>query len=249
MDLQVVLNSFATDIFRKQADFDYVSARMNFRMCLRQQFLWSGQQAIEKYLKAILLYNGKSARYFQLPNSKRKEFGHNLLALNDEVKSIDYLVYELPGWSPQFLRYLSELGGFNRYLSRNSYNTRDALHKLDELAWNIRRYCQYITDRGTGCKAPVDGMKESIIRSINNPTYKEKPVSFNLFGGELEKIVKRPTNDPARKALIWTNLYYGKRNRKVVSFRAMSSFEVPPQNRRWFSDEVKREIIEKYIKL
>jgi len=61
MDLQVVLNTYATDIFRNQADFDYISARANYRLKLRQQFLWSAQQAVEKYLKAILLFNGKSA--------------------------------------------------------------------------------------------------------------------------------------------------------------------------------------------
>ena len=65
MDLQVVLNTFASDIFRRQADFDYIAARANYRMHLRQQFLWSAQQAMEKYLKAILLFNGKSARYYQ----------------------------------------------------------------------------------------------------------------------------------------------------------------------------------------
>ncbi|CUB05958.1 HEPN domain-containing protein [Marinomonas fungiae] len=58
MNKQLVLNTLAKDIFRKQADFDYISARVNFRLGLRQQFLWSAQQAIEKYLKAILLFKG-----------------------------------------------------------------------------------------------------------------------------------------------------------------------------------------------
>lgn len=66
MEFQIVLNTFACDVFRKQADYDYISARANYRMRLRQQFLWSAQQAVEKYLKATLLFNGRSARYYTL---------------------------------------------------------------------------------------------------------------------------------------------------------------------------------------
>jgi hypothetical protein len=52
MELQVILNTFASDVFRKQADYDYIAARANYRMRLRQQFLWSAHQSVEKYLKA-----------------------------------------------------------------------------------------------------------------------------------------------------------------------------------------------------
>ncbi len=250
MDLQVILNTFATDVFRRQADYDYIAARMNYRMQLRQQFLWSAQQAVEKYLKSILLYNGKSARYYLQEGSlKKKEFGHNLSALNHEVSKIDYLKFKLPEWSQQYMEYLSELGGFNRYLTKSSYNTPDAMHKVDELIWNIRRYCQYIADRGIGCRHEVPGMKEAVISSINNPGYKTKPVAFKLFNGELEKILERPHKDPARKALVWANLFYGKRNRKSVTFRSMSSSEIPPQHRDWFESETNRETISEYIRL
>ena len=51
------VNSFATQSFRDQADRDYVSARLACRHELFPQFLWASHQAVEKYLKAILLYN------------------------------------------------------------------------------------------------------------------------------------------------------------------------------------------------
>jgi HEPN domain-containing protein len=245
MDLQVVLNTFATDVFRRQADYDYISARMNYRMQLRQQFLWSAQQALEKYLKAILLYNGKSARYY-LP---KKEFGHNLVLLNQEVRKLTYLKYELPAWTESYLEYLTELGGFNRYLSKASYNTADAMHKLDEAVWNIRRYCQYIPDRGIGFNNEVPEMKDAVIKNINNPDYKDKPTTFRLFNGDLEKILDRPHKDPARKALVWANLFYGKKHRNQVLFRPMSSSEIPPQHRKWFENEANKAVISEYIKL
>jgi HEPN domain-containing protein len=37
------------------ADGDYISARMCYRARLVVQYLWASQQAIEKYLKCILL--------------------------------------------------------------------------------------------------------------------------------------------------------------------------------------------------
>jgi HEPN domain-containing protein len=249
MDLQSTLNAFATEVFRKQADYDYVSARMNYRMKLRQQFLWSGHQAVEKYLKAILLFNGRSSR-FPNSNGRSHEFQHDLLALHEEVKTIDYLKYELPNGSERFLAYLRDLGGDNRYMSRSSYSMPNAILTLDELVWNIRRYCRYIPDRGLGCKDVVPGMKQAFIRDINSREHKDNPCGFSLFRGELEEIVKRPKSDKARQALIWANFFYGIRNKGRVTYSPMSSSEVPPQCRSWFPKEQKDiDSIEKYIKL
>jgi len=187
------------------------------------------------------LFNGK----------KVKPFSHNLVVLNDEICKLEYLNYKLPNWTPEFLTYLTELGGFNRYLTTSSYNAPDAMHKLDELIWNVRRYCKYIVDSGLGIEGAKEmpGMKEAVINSINNPYYQDKPIDFRLINGELEKIIKRPHKDPARKALIWANLFYGKKNRKVVKFSSMSSSEIPPQDRDWFDNEANIEVISEYIKL
>lgn len=249
MDLQVALNSIATDIFRKQADFDYIAARMNYRMRFRQQFLWSGQQAVEKYLKAILLFNGISARYVDINAKKSKgQFGHNLVKLNAKVSELNYLGYNLPDWAPAFMEYLFKQGGSNRYLSDSSYNTEEALRQLDELVWNIRRYCQYIPDCGIDCDDEVSGSKEAVIRSINNPSYVANPIGFRLSGGELEKIIKRPQSDPARIALVWANLFFGKRNKRKITCRCMSSSEIPPQKRFWFAGVMDDETLADYVK-
>jgi hypothetical protein len=42
------LDDFAIRCFRDIADGDYVSARMAYRAQLTVQYLWAGQQAIEK---------------------------------------------------------------------------------------------------------------------------------------------------------------------------------------------------------
>jgi hypothetical protein len=57
MDREILINDFATRSFRDVGDYDYISARMAYRARLYPQFLWSGLQTIEKYLKCILLLN------------------------------------------------------------------------------------------------------------------------------------------------------------------------------------------------
>ena len=247
MNLQIVLSTFATDIFRRQADCDYIAARANYRMRLRQQFLWSAHQAVEKYLKAILLFNGKSARFYTPAGAtKRKEFGHDLDALLQEARSISLFRIDIDPENEQFLSYLSCQGGDNRYISTSAYNTSDAIHRLDRLVWHIRRYCQYIPDRGLGCREAVPGMQEAFIRSIADPSTKKTPHSFVLLAGELEKVIKRSPEDPARKALVWANLWYGKKKRCRVTYDSFSSFEIPPTEREW--QDIDWELIKDYVK-
>jgi HEPN domain-containing protein len=56
-ELRRALFAFATRVFRDQADRDYIAARLSYRAQLRDQFLWSALQALEKYFKGILLFN------------------------------------------------------------------------------------------------------------------------------------------------------------------------------------------------
>lgn len=49
--LEMRVNDFAARSFRDVADRDYVAARLACRAGLMPQFLWSAQQAFEKYLK------------------------------------------------------------------------------------------------------------------------------------------------------------------------------------------------------
>ncbi len=242
MNLQIILNAAATDIFRKQADYDYISARSSFRMQLRQQFLWSAHQAIEKYLKAILLYNGRSARH---PSFRKKEFGHDLLALISEVRKIPIFAFEIPLEDETFINYLAAQGA-NRYLSISAYNTDKELHQLDSAIWHIRRYCQYMADRGIGCQLPIHGMREAVVRVALNPSHKQRPHAFEVFSGELEQVVQRSSSDPARRALVWANLYYGAKKRRKVVYQTFSSLEVSLRDRGWKG--VNWEQVEQYIK-
>ncbi|MBV1777438.1 HEPN domain-containing protein [Burkholderiaceae bacterium DAT-1] len=232
MELQVILNTFASDVFRRQADCDYISARANYRMRLRQQFLWSAHQAVEKYLKAILLFNGRSSRFYTHAGSlKKREFGHDLDALFAEVKKISLFEIGIEPEDEKFLSYLSSQGGANRYVSTSAYSSRDAIHKLDRLIWHIRRFCQYIPDRGLFCSEVVPGMQEAFVDSISDPSWIKYPHTFAIMGGELESVINREPQDPARKALVWANIWYGKKRRHCVTYDCFSSIEIPPNER------------------
>jgi HEPN domain-containing protein len=246
VELQVILNAFASDVFRKQADCDYIAARSNYRMRLRQQFLWSAHQAVEKYLKATLLFNGRSARYIPSGGKKKREFGHDLDALLSEVRSISIFHFEIEPEDEKFLSYLSSQGGANRYLSTSVYNLPDAILRLDRLVWHVRRYCQYIP-RGVGSKDVVPGLQEAVVRTITDPAKKKYPHSFAISGGELEAVIKRGPEDPARKALFWANLWYGKKRRLRVTYASFSSSEIPPNEREWKNVDWK--LVEEHIKL
>ena len=57
LTVDALLNDFAERSFRDMADGDYIAARMACRAALVTQFLWASQQAVEKYLKGILLFS------------------------------------------------------------------------------------------------------------------------------------------------------------------------------------------------
>ncbi len=261
MELQIILNTIANDVLRMQADCDYISARANYKMHLRQQFLWSALQAVEKYLKAILLFNGKSSIYFIPPENKaawlatcvhdrndaaaevnsiarskkKLKFTHNLDALYAEVKTITPLRFDISPEGKEFLTYLHKQGN-NRYISTSAYMERDAIHQLDALVWEIRRYCQYIPDRESGSQAVTPNMYESFIQGITNPSHKKNPQLFRLIAGNrdhLKNVLERKPRDPARKALVWMNICYGKRNRRQLTHDSHSSVEISPNEREW----------------
>ena len=63
-------------LYTDAADEDYSVARFSFRLGLGNQFGWSAQQAIEKYIKGALLLNGMNI----------SELGHDLDRAFREVK-------------------------------------------------------------------------------------------------------------------------------------------------------------------
>ena len=80
-------HSIVDELFIKTADDNYVTARWCFAYGLNVDFFWLGVHALEKYLKAALLLNGRSAKGYIL-GTKEKKYGHNIVKLYTDVQRL-----------------------------------------------------------------------------------------------------------------------------------------------------------------
>jgi hypothetical protein len=201
MTTSALLNDFATRSFRDVADKDYILARLAYRHGLFPQFQWSALQALEKYFKAILLYNRIEA----------KKIGHSLSKAQERIKLLPFEV-RLSKSTLGLIKHLDEFGAF-RYLEVSYFVLGPKLVELDKAVWEIRRYCRILD-----YKCIVNGREiEALpleIRKIKSTSHL-RPNEIGLIGGMLESILKKSTH-PSRPALIWQNAYYSARPRKRV---------------------------------
>lgn len=230
---KVELSSFATECFRNVADEDYILARVNYKLGLVNQFQWCALQAIEKYLKAILLYNQRST----------KGLGHDLVRSLERVNSIEEFDLEMEPYEIELIKHLND-NAQNRYLEQHSYTRGKELLHLDGAVWSLRRYCKVINYEIVDTSGNTINILESEIRNIESQYYKDNPHKFIIIGGFLEKVLQRNKSDELRKALVWKNFRYGNRRKKTIrNFTFRSTFNNPPHIR----DPDKFEFLSEYI--
>ncbi len=204
-----LLNNFATRSFREIGDCDYIAARLSFRALLMPQFLWQSLQAIEKYLKCILVLNRVKA-----PKS------HDLAQLLQSIENSGKFDIRLSPETRNFLDYLDTYGRF-RYYETPYYTLGDELFRLDKAVWEVRRYA-----RGLDYSIKLqDGNEVHLLDhelKANEQAESQPPQNFSIVGGHLEHILARREH-PSRAALIWHNVYFGSGRRKTVRHRHMSA--------------------------
>jgi HEPN domain-containing protein len=230
---RVIVNSFASECLRNVADADYIAARIHYRLGLIQQFQWSALQAIEKYLKSILLYNGRSA----------KGLSHDLIKALERVESIKEFDIDLEEHERKLIRHLHE-NGQNRYLEQSSYTIGKELLWLDSTVWSLRRYCQVLNYDVADTKGKKINMLDLTLKTIRSDWHKKNPHKFRLIGGFLESVLDRKRNDELRQALIWKNFKYGKRKKYAIKNFMQRGYSVNPPHIR---DPKQFKIIEKYV--
>ncbi|GAB2894427.1 hypothetical protein GCM10027046_24320 [Uliginosibacterium flavum] len=207
------VNSFGTQSFRDQADRDYVAARLACRYELFPQFLWASHQAIEKYLKAILLYN----------RVKATKVGHDLALSLSLTETLPFKI-QLSSRSRKFIAHLAKVGEF-RYIDIPFHVDGHILVDLDLAVWEIRRYCQVLYVFGKELPLAeqrlLDAAWSDLVDSETEPRHK-----FRLQNGLLEKFLE-DRKHPSRSALLWHNPCFGVRKRATVRAKNHLSAQNP----------------------
>lgn len=198
--LHAKVNLFAIRCFRDTGDGDYIAARLAMRARLYPQYLAAAEQAVEKYLKCILMLN----------RCDTKRLGHRVADAFADVRSklsIDLDLTEVEqGALDNLVRW-----DFDRYLVR-SYHVEDSeLGGLDLLVWRLRQYCEPLDVAHYADTPSAELFRNNVAaiaaRSIANPRV------GHLTNGDLEKILADKTH-PARGGLVWRNLRFNSANRK-----------------------------------
>ncbi|WP_252180134.1 HEPN domain-containing protein [Endozoicomonas sp. 4G] len=209
-----LLNDFATRSFRDTADLDYIAARLCYKNSLYPQFHWQALQAIEKYFKAIFLYN----------RIKAKNVNHDLSAALKLSKKLPFKM-DLSQSTMEFIEHLNNYGRY-RYLEISYEIMGHKLVELDKAIWEIRRYCKVLDYKQKMPDGTIKNMLELELERIERAS-KEPFYKYHIIGGELEKIIAKKDH-PSRSALIWQNVFFTTRHRKYVkSYSSMHAVNSP----------------------
>lgn len=200
--LDRLINSFSTQSFRDQADRDYITARLACRNELFPQFLWSAHQAIEKYLKAILLYNRINANQVK----------HDIEKALSLTESLTFEI-KLSVRSRKFINHISKYGEF-RYIDIPFFVYGQILIDLDLTVWEIRRYCQVLNTFGKQIPSEEQMLIESAWRDIQYSDRNPRHI-FKISNGLLERITSDKKH-PSHAALTFNNPCFGIRKRNKI---------------------------------
>lgn len=204
------INNYAIRTFRNVADRDYIAARLAFRADLMPQFMWMAEQALEKYLKAILCF-------YRVP---AMDIGHDLAKGLRRAERLPFKI-EFTEGPKKVVDHIATYGPY-RYLEAPWFITGHPLPRFDMAVWQLRRYCQAINHE----RLDDAGRDPLVMKSIESCD-SEQPQNFKIIGGLLEEILE--TRDhPAREPLLWQNICYASRRRRSVKSRFKLSGENPP---------------------
>lgn len=236
---RIALNA-AAQALRDQADRDYICARHLYSLGFADQFMWQAQQALEKYLKAMILFGITLPLEvgIRIPKLRgKKGYGHNLPRLLSDAMKIEPWYPKVPSSVCVFVEHVYRMG-LNRYSDQHVYRIGDELPRLDEAVWHIRRWCRYSS------RKPIKRISSHVtperwVQLEREYILRMTPGRRQHSGGLLESIIAKPSGGlwrEARNALLkWNRWFYDKRRSGVTPSR-WSSSSVPVWDRDWARD-------------
>ncbi len=202
---------------RDTADTDYIAARVCYRVGLFDQFLWMGLQAIEKYIKATLLFHGQNIKGIE----------HNLTEGVRQLTKVPGIPWDFPPNMIKFLEYLTNHGQ-NRYFEIPKLRHGRELIQLDNAVWSIRRYCQVLDFTREWIDDNGESFFDRYMKWMSGPDCRKSPHSFQLMSkGYLEVVLWGSKHLDQRNNLIWKNLYYGRRHKRSIMLKLTQSSSIP----------------------
>ena len=233
-DIRAKRNEIIYRCFRDNADGDYIAARTSHRMKLFDQFLWSALQAIEKYLKTILLLYDRDTR----------DLGHNLCRALERVKNISDIEWDFEDGIHEFLEFLTFYGA-DRYFTFPRETQGNELFLLDYAVWKIRRYCQDFQWLKNQQEELGINIYNKYIQKIQSRACQEKSNRFRLNSrGHLEKVLDTKRFQKQRDQLVYINFYFGSYKKKIIRAQITITSAYPPHFRfpevySWMEQHVK----------
>jgi hypothetical protein len=171
---------------------------MSFRLGLADSYLWSSIGAIEKYLRAILIYGGRS----------EKNISHNLLNVLGQAEGIGEIHFKVARREREFIKHLNSFcEGMSLDCKRYKLDHRPV--ELDHTVWSVRRFCMCLGGTHVGRDGQVTDLFAVNLKNIKSEYYMKHPADFKIAGGFLEEVLQRTPTDQMRRSLVWKNAYYG----------------------------------------
>jgi HEPN domain len=195
------------ELFVRTADENYITARWCVNSHLYTDFFWLTVHALEKYLKAVLLYNGMSAR----------TYSHNIAKLYDAVEKFagkllpkDLSVPEwctpLPNSLPtkRFVQYLYRRGNADNRYALHGYTSRQPrdLFMVDGLVFAVRRLICSLDDRAFPKRV------RTAPPITNRQLLANEPHDFRRMGMPLDNLIAATEDSPLRIAALNQNLHF-----------------------------------------
>jgi HEPN domain-containing protein len=207
MSLSASKHSLITELFVRTADENYITARWCAINRLNTDFLWLAVHALEKYLKAVLLFNGHSSQ----------GYSHDIVKLYAAVQAIagpllparlvqpaDLDIHHWSERTPEaFMQHLLDNGNAdNRYLIYGYATRSQDLHMLDQMVFAIRRLIcpldeRVFPDRQAG--APTLTHRDWLTR---------QPEHRSSLFMPLDSLISAKEDSPARQAALNLNVLF-----------------------------------------
>lgn len=214
-DVECDVNGYARNICER-ADEDYITARLCYFHGLTGNFLWNGQQCIEKYLKAIALFQDIDVR--KQKHNLRKLFAKvdNHLNMKSAETMFPRKIEGIASKQENFEEFLERLTflGMNRYCSHSWCLYGDELIKLDAAVFIIRRYC-------TPIGAVLGKRGRPVKDKIKNCIDEGRDFTTHGFLGE---VIHKDKHAEKRNYLLAGNSFFPVKKDIEVQFHTSKSF-------------------------